>query len=66
MNEVQYARGICLFICLFIFDYRVLFVCVKESISKNSKISLLLYHFYINFSCPVLFTKWKSYREVKV
>ena len=48
-------RGIEIFICLFIFDYRALFVCLKDR--TRLKIAIPTYCF--NIRCLVLFT-WQK------
>ena len=48
-NEVHYIRGIEVFICLFIFDYRALFVYVKDRTIPA------IPTFCFNIRCLVLF-----------
>ena len=61
-NSLQQSYS---FICLFVFDYMKLFVCLRDRIlSKNSKTSLLLQHFQINLWCLASFTYQKIVKPI--
>ena len=47
------------FIYLFIWLQSFVCLCERQNMSKNGNTSLLLYHFWINFWCLILFTYLK-------
>ena len=55
-KQVQFIAVETLFTCLFLFDYKPVFVCVKDRTCLRIAILLLLQHFWINFQCFVLLT----------
>ena len=56
-NAVNCCRGIYLFICVFIFDYKAVCLCKKTGhVQEYIYTSLQLQHFWINFWCLVLLT----------